>query len=241
MNPKGRRRLQLLFFAPDWTLANIRILGKALPFINKSPVSRRMYRMYAARAALLYATLGNGINYMFTGKPIWDNKDPLKINLGDGRTMEWSKQFREPFEWVFDFPSELTKKSSSLIKLGGAQLLNKKYLNAKGAPPLFDAEYDSLPTRMKKRGKNVVSQFLPIWMQATLRDGEIRPDEMLSSFLGHPIRPASSFNKFSKPWTRPEPEDLQWGSLEGAALPPEEGPLGQVPEWLYNTENLSKW
>ena len=242
MNPKGRRGLQLLFFAPDWTLANIRILGKALPFINKSPVSRRMYQMYAARAALLYATLGNGINYMFTGKPIWDNKDPLKINLGDGRTMEWSKQFREPFEWVFDFPSELTNKSSSLIKLGGAQLLNKKYLNAKGAPPLFDAEYDSLPTRMKKRGKNVVSQFLPIWMQATLRDGEIRPDEMLSSFLGHAIRPDLQSNKFSKPWTRPElPEDLQWGSLEGAALPPEEGPLGQVPEWLYNTENPLKW
>ena len=188
-NPSKRKIMQLLLFAPDWTIANIRVIGKSIPMFNKSKVSRRLYQNYAARAALAYATLGNAINQMYTGHSIFENEDPTRIDLGDGRNMVWSKQLFEPYHWVTEPTNTLTNKVGSLLKLGGEQLLNKKFLNANGAPPLFDADEDSLPTQAKKRITHFTSKFLPIYLQSILKDSGVDIDEILSSFLGHPIRP----------------------------------------------------
>ena len=156
---------------------------------NKSKVSRRLYRNYAMRAALAYATLGNAINQFYTGHSIFENEDPTRIDLGDGRNMVWSKQLFEPYHWVTEPTNTLTNKVGSLLKLGGEQLLNKKFLNANGAPPLFDADEDSLPTQAKKRITHFTSKFLPIYLQSILKDSGVDIDEILSSFFGHPIRP----------------------------------------------------
>ena len=98
--PSGRRALQLLLFAPDWTTANIRIINKAFPGFNKDPISRKLYQAYAMRAALIYATFGSALQYMFTGKSLLENKDPTKIDLGNGDTMVFSKQLMEPLHWA---------------------------------------------------------------------------------------------------------------------------------------------
>lgn len=43
-SPSGRRAMQLLVFAPDWSLANIRVMAKALPGLSRSPDQARLYR-----------------------------------------------------------------------------------------------------------------------------------------------------------------------------------------------------
>ena len=82
--PGSRGWLQLLFFAPDWTIANIRIIGKALPGVTKDPDLARIYQMYALRAALYYATIGTALNYMFSGHSQLENTDPTRIDLVNG-------------------------------------------------------------------------------------------------------------------------------------------------------------
>jgi hypothetical protein len=36
--------MQLLMFAPDWTISNIRIIAKSLPAFEPDPMARRMYQ-----------------------------------------------------------------------------------------------------------------------------------------------------------------------------------------------------
>jgi hypothetical protein len=50
-------------FAPDWTISNLRIIGKSLPLFESDPMARSMYQAYFARAALMYGTIGTGLNY----------------------------------------------------------------------------------------------------------------------------------------------------------------------------------
>ena len=99
--PGSRGYLQLLLFAPDWTISNLRIIG-SLPAFENATDARRMYGYYFARAALIYATIGSALNYAFSGKSILENKDPTRIDLGNGDVLTFSKQLMEPFHWITD-------------------------------------------------------------------------------------------------------------------------------------------
>ena len=55
--------MQLLMFAPDWTISNIRIVGKSLPLFEPDPIARSMYQAYFAKAALMYGTIGTCLLY----------------------------------------------------------------------------------------------------------------------------------------------------------------------------------
>ena len=114
--PSGRRALQLLLFAPDWSIANIRIINKAFPGFNKNPISRKLYQAYAMRAALIYATFGSALQYMFTGKAWLENKDTTKIDLGNGDTMVFSKQIMEPLHWAVNTNKTKAYKQGSTVK-----------------------------------------------------------------------------------------------------------------------------
>ena len=182
-NPGGRKMMQLLMFAPDWTIANIRVLLKAIPGVAKNKRITRMHQYYAARGALYFATIGSAINMMYTGKPIWKNSDPTMIDLGDGRKMVFSKQFVEPWHW-------LTKPGYSAInKLGilpkTALELSKgvKYFTGHSSdPPLYaddatfwEKQYGNLSLLGKK--------FTPIFAQQVADQGV----SGIAGFLGHPI------------------------------------------------------
>ncbi len=113
---QGREWAQILLFAPDWTISTIRSMSEALPrelnkpqnwkfregiegFIN--PKDRHdLARRYVFNTAVTYLTVMNGINYAFSGKPIWDNKDPFKLDLGDGTTMQMAKHAMEVPEMI---------------------------------------------------------------------------------------------------------------------------------------------
>ncbi|MCZ6804231.1 MAG: hypothetical protein O7D86_09940 [Proteobacteria bacterium] len=169
-SPSGRRVMQLLLFAPDWTIANIRILGKALPGLSRSPEQARLHRLYLARGALMFATVASGINYMFTGRPIWENEDPTKVDLGDGRKMVFSKQFVEPYHWLTEPGKTLLNKMGVLPKEGLTQALGKKYLNPGYSPPMFPRDAttgEEATARLQHAGSNLV----PIFIQQIYEQG----------------------------------------------------------------------
>ena len=191
-NPEGRRALQVVLFAPDWTLSTIRAFTEAIPKnilkptewdISKGlaglekPLTRNDYaRRYQMRFALYYLTLFNALNMAISGHPIWENEDPTTIDMGDGRTMATMKHPMEPFHWMGDFDKTLANKlgfvPKALIKsMGGVEYASPF------APKMEDpsAAY---------RAKSLIKDALP-FSAGSLSKGW---QETLGGFMGLPIR-----------------------------------------------------
>jgi hypothetical protein len=108
---EGRELGQILLFAPDWTMSTLRSVSEALPrelskpqnwhlmegvkgFYN--PKTRHdLARRYVFNTAVTYFTVMNGLNYALSGHNLWDNKDPYRLDLGDGTTMQMAKHAME--------------------------------------------------------------------------------------------------------------------------------------------------
>ena len=116
-SPAGRRGLQIALFAPDWTLSTLRAFTSALPKeLNPTkwqpvegikgmitPTTKADYaRLYQFKTALTYFTLLNAINMMTANRPIWENKDPTRIEWPDGTSMQAMKHAMEPYHWIMD-------------------------------------------------------------------------------------------------------------------------------------------
>ena len=108
---QGRERMQWALFAPDWTVSAFRSVTDALPHSLDlkegvkgflSPKNRAdLARRYVTNAAITYLTVLNGVNMAFNnGKPIWENDDPTKISLGDGRSIQVAKHMMEFVQWI---------------------------------------------------------------------------------------------------------------------------------------------
>jgi len=94
----GRRAMQMLIFAPDWSLANIRIQAKAFPGMNSKKDVRRLYQYYMARGAVMFALFAEAIQQASGEGSVFDNPFPLgwmRPKLGEGMRIEWSKQLAE--------------------------------------------------------------------------------------------------------------------------------------------------
>ena len=143
-SPKGRRYQQLLLFAPDWTTANFRVLSRTMPGLNKNPMSRKLYQAYALRASIILATGGSALNYMFTGKMLWENDDPTRIDLGNGKSLTLSKQFFEPFHWAINPVKTGLSKQGSFFKMAEQFFFNKQYLTSPWPSPISKADLLSL-------------------------------------------------------------------------------------------------
>jgi hypothetical protein len=166
--PGSRGYMQLLMFAPDWTISNLRIIGKSLPLFESDPMARSMYQAYFARAALMYGTIGTGLNYMFSGHSQLENKDPTRIDLGDGQVLTFSKQLMEPFHWITDPQNTALKKIGSLPRGVIEILTNKQYLTTKWSPNLTTKDDNSIEKAIKIGGK-AGEKFLPIWLLSSVR------------------------------------------------------------------------
>jgi len=199
--PSGRKYLQLIAFAPDWTIANLRILGNALPGFNKDPLSRKLYQAYALRAGLIYATFGSALQYMFTGKTLLENKDPTKIDLGNGYNMVFSKQLMEPLHWAVHPYKTLVSKQGSTSKLVQQLLFNKKYLTSPYPSPISEEDLFSL-YRARDYGLQVGESFIPFSfrtpIQQMMKDGVQYQDAInyLLGNFGHPVYPIGRDTKY---------------------------------------------
>ena len=168
-SPGSRGYMQLLLFAPDWTISNVRIIAKSLPAFESDPALRRMYQYYFARAALIYGTAGSALNYAFSGHSILENTDPTRIDLGDGQVLTFSKQLMEPFHWITDPQSTALKKIGSLPRTTIEVLTNKQYLTTKWSPNITSKDDEAIEKGLKIGG-HVGMRFLPIWLQSASKD-----------------------------------------------------------------------
>ena len=168
-NPGSRGYMQLLMFAPDWTISNVRIIAKSLPAFESDPELRRLYQYYFLRAALIYAAAGSILNYAFSGKSLLENTDPTRIDLGDGQVLTFSKQLMEPFHWITDPQATALKKIGSLPRTTIEVLTNKQYLTTKWSPNITKKDDEAIEKGLKIGG-HVGMRFLPIWLQSASKD-----------------------------------------------------------------------
>jgi len=130
-SPAGRRSLQIALFAPDWTLSTLRAFTAALPKdLNPTkwqpvegikgmitPTTKSDYaRLYQFKTALTYFTLLNAINMVTANRPIWENKDPTRIEYPDGTSMQAMKHAMEPYHWISDPDKTLANKLGFIPK-----------------------------------------------------------------------------------------------------------------------------
>ena len=192
-SPKGRRYQQLLLFAPDWTTANFRVLTRAMPGLNKDPMSRKLYQAYALRASIILATGGSALNYMFTGKMLWENDDPTRIDLGNGKSLTLSKQFFEPFHWAINPVKTGLSKQGSFFKMAEQFFFNKQYLTSPWPSPISKADLLSLERVRDYAGAAAIT-MVPFGLRRiveNIMDGDkITVQDavgFLLSNLGHPM------------------------------------------------------
>lgn len=188
---QGRERMQWALFAPDWTVSAFRSVTDALPhsFDLKegvkgflSPKNRAdLARRYVTNAAITYLTVLNGVNMAFNnGKPIWENDDPTKISLGDGRSIQVAKHMMEFVQWIREPKTTGGNKlafwprATSTLLMGRTNPLSVK-------STVRDEEWYSRPLEVAKSA-------LPFQISSAIKapTGE-KAVESLSSMLGAPI------------------------------------------------------
>jgi len=151
-SPAGRRGLQILLFAPDWTISTLRAFGAALPKgLNPTkwspvegikgmmtPTTKADYaRLYQFKTALTYLTLINAINLMTANRPVWENKDPTRIEWPDGTSMQAMKHAMEPVHWIADPDKTLSNKLGFIPKAAIIGIAGTEYASP-NAPKLVD-------------------------------------------------------------------------------------------------------
>jgi len=151
-SPAGRRSLQLVLFAPDWTISTLRAFSSALPKgLNPTkwnpvegvkgimtPTTKADYaRLYQFKTALTYLTLINVINMMISNRPVWENKDPTRIEWPDGTSMQAMKHAMEPVHWIMDPDKTLSNKLGFIPKALIVGIAGTEYASP-NAPKLVD-------------------------------------------------------------------------------------------------------
>jgi hypothetical protein len=185
-NNQNRRALQLVLFAPDWTISTLRALktafgeGTGLKGLVKPRTEADLARLYQLRAALVYGTILNGLNNITAGRNIWDNKDPTRLEFRDGTSMQLAKHSMEPVHWINDPIKTLTNKLGFIPQITAPLIFGKEYLQP-GAPDLLD---QSLTGKLAAAGKKA----LPFQIQsiASAPEGE-GVKRAIAGTLGFPI------------------------------------------------------
>lgn len=202
-SPQGRRALQVALFAPDWTVSTLRAFTSALPkSLNPTkwhpvegvkgmmtPTTKADYaRLYQFKTALTYFTLVNGINMMTANRPVWENKDPTRIEWPDGTSMQAMKHAMEPYHWIMDPDKTFANKLGFIPKamiVGGAGVEYASPTAQKLVDPSF-----------KGRAIAVAKMGLPFQVSAatTAPEGEGAKRAILGT-MGFPIYGATKEQK----------------------------------------------
>jgi hypothetical protein len=183
--------MQLLMFAPDWTLSTVRAMtqasgkGSSVKGLLNARTLADLHRQYMIRSAIYYMTVGDGINYAMSGHHIWDDKqkDKTRIDLGDGRTMQWSKHTMDSIHWVLNPSQQMLNKFGEIPKQMIEQALHKEYLSAHGQSPEMKGS----------RLGHLLKGISPIAVQQNFDAGS---SAGIAGFLGAPIYGKTREQKF---------------------------------------------
>jgi hypothetical protein len=156
LNPQARVFLQLGMFAPDWTLSTFRAMYKALPGSTDRPLTKELHQKYVMRTAALWMVAMNGLNMQTSGHPIWENKDPTRIEFKDGTGMQMAKHAMEGPEWLLHPRQTALNKLGAFTKLPFELATGKEYISADGVAPPIDS-----------RTGHIIKSMAPIAISST--------------------------------------------------------------------------
>ena len=197
LKKQNRKWSNVILFAPDWTVSTLRSFTQALPRELMKPKNwelregvkgvidpknaNDLARRYVLFTMVGYATLYNAINLAFTGRPIWTNEDPTRLDLNDGTTMQLAKHSMESLHWL------LHPVKTGINKLG---YIPKVIVNV--ASP-----YTNTAGQVAKA---IVEPFIPFQVSAAVKApvGE-RLKRAAASFVGTPI-----YGQTKKQFTTPD-------------------------------------
>ena len=203
LNIRGRDWAQLMLFAPDWTVSTLRAFTNALPNELMKPKNWELRegvkglwnpkkqsdlaRRYVLNTALLYLTILNGFNMAFTGRPVWTNKDPTRVDLGDGTSIQMAKHSMEAAEWAMHPDKTLANKLGFWPKSTIIALTGKAYVSPT-APNLEAVETPIGKSMALAKAGAIGKQALPFAVGSALNapSGEKVKRAVVSS-LGIPI------------------------------------------------------
>jgi hypothetical protein len=144
--------------------------------------------LYQFKTALTVLTLINGINLLTAGRPIWENKDPTRIEYPDGTSMQAMKHAMEPYHWIADTDKTLSNKLGFVPKAITIAFAGTEYASPY-APKLIDRSAYG-------RGKAIVKSMLPFQASAAIDapEGEGAKRALLGT-VGLPLYGATAEQK----------------------------------------------
>lgn len=181
MGPRGRKVMQIAMFAPDWTISTTRAFlgafgeGSGLSGLRSPRTLADLHRQYVLRSALYYVLAGDGINYAMSGHHIWDNKDWTRLELGDGRTMQFSKHMMEPYHWMTHPVQQGLNKLSQPVREGLNQVFPTEYLAPRETE---QGQVTAGPKMQGSRLGHLAKSMLPISSQASTNTGSLPLDAL---------------------------------------------------------------
>lgn len=179
-NPQMRKGLQILMFAPDWTVSTVRAVtgafkqGSGMKGLLQPRELADLHRQYILRSAVYYTIVGETLNQALSGHHLWENKDPTRIDLGDGRTMQWSKHTMEPVHWLTMPGQQALNKLGFVPRQILEQAMGVEYLSSKG----------QMPKMKDSRIGHLLKGVSPIAVQQNFDAGS---SAGLAGFFGVPI------------------------------------------------------
>lgn len=178
-SPAGRRLSQVMMFAPDWTYSTIRSFikaagpGSGLKGLFAPKALADLHRQYLIRSSIIYLTLYNAVNMAMSGHPIWDNEDPLTVDLGNGERMQANKHFMET-PHMFTNPAKFAIGKLGIIPSEVLeQAFHKEYLTT-----------GNMPEMKEGRLQHAAGRLMPFSGEALQSQGT---PEMIMNMLGFPI------------------------------------------------------
>lgn len=179
-SPEGRRNMQLLMFAPDWTVSTLRAFTTALPKepfkphkwdikgglkgIAKPAKQADYARRYQMRTAFIYLTAINAMQQALTGRNLWDYDDPTRLHMDDGTSMQLMKHAAEPYHWMSDPDKTFSNKLGFLPRAAMTGLGGLEYASPT-APKMLD-------TSGSARVMKVLEGMVPFQVQAAMQAPE---------------------------------------------------------------------
>ena len=142
-----------------------------------------LHRQYVLRSAFIYSTVADAVNYQLSGHHFWENKDPTRIDTGDGRTMQASKHFMEPFHWLLNPRQQALNKLSFAVKEPLEQVMDREYLSAHDAPRM-GLKQKGEEISLGDRAAHLAKKMNPIAVQQSW-EGSV--GKGVAGFMGYPI------------------------------------------------------
>jgi len=180
-------RAHILVFAPDWTASGLLSISGAFPKeltkphkwkvregvkgITNPKTHEDFARRYVITTAVAWLTLLNGLNMAASGRPIWENEDPTRLEFVDGTSMQVAKQSMEPVHWALDPVGTAAFKfglfpQAAYIAGTGKQYPYKPFAG-KGELSAPDVE-DAYGSQVLGRALTVMGRTLPFAIQSAM-------------------------------------------------------------------------